>query len=385
MKILFYLPTPGGMTGAPKRMLALARGLRELGMSPVIVSEPNSELLRSARSENIETIELLSTGVLGLREGALFGGGVIFRLRIAFCLLWHQFVFFRLIMRTKPDIIWTRGSKGISFAALGIYLSRRPLVWDIDYELPSRGVIRLLHKSGLWLASKVVFQYRSAEQIFGNELAKLYASKFRVIIPGVNIDALEEKINKGKLHLRSEFQILQVGTICDRKNQLFTIRLASSLSPELKSKVSIYFVGATHSADYEHLLRSKISKAGLSENVKFLGWRTDVAELMLNSDLILMPSKDEGVPNTVQEAMILDTPVLASDSGGIPEIISTNRNGWAFPLTEFDRWVDTLDKLVQSPEHLKEVGKSARSSALLRFGTDTWCKEYALVIKEVIK
>src|SRR5699024_9271849 len=133
----------------------------------------------------------------------------------------------RKLRKHGADVVWIRGSKGIAFAGLGALLSRRPLVWEVDYELPSRGAVRWLHRFGLWAAKRVVLQYSTApDAIFGPDLAARHRHKLQTIIPGIDQPSLEPFRAKRMVKESWEgtpFVILQVGTICDRKNQQLLI------------------------------------------------------------------------------------------------------------------------------------------------------------------
>ena len=72
MKILLYLPSPGGMTGAPRRLLTWAGGWRDLGATPIVATDPASPLILAAGEEGIQTFSIPPVGVLALRSGALF-------------------------------------------------------------------------------------------------------------------------------------------------------------------------------------------------------------------------------------------------------------------------------------------------------------------------
>jgi len=150
MRVFAYMATPSGLTGAPRRLLNLASALREQGIKMCIATQRNSDLFRVAEEQGLDTLQVEPIGVLRQRHGALLGGNAVFRLKALLSLLVLNLGIARKIRRQGADVVWIRGSKGIAFAGLGAILSRCPLVWDVDYELPSRGVVRWLHRLGLW-------------------------------------------------------------------------------------------------------------------------------------------------------------------------------------------------------------------------------------------
>lgn len=107
-----------------------------------IATQRDTDLFRAAEREGVETIVVGPVGVLRQRHGALFGGNIVFRLKALFSLAVQNVGIARGIRKQGADVVWIRSSKGTAFAGMGALLSRRPLVWDVDYELPSRGVVR---------------------------------------------------------------------------------------------------------------------------------------------------------------------------------------------------------------------------------------------------
>lgn len=285
-------------------------------------------------------------------------------------------------------MVWIRGSKGIAFGALGALLSQRPLIWDVDYELPSRGVVRWLHRLGLWASKAVVFQYSAApEAIFGQRLAARYSRKFRTIIPGIDLGSLESVRTIRAQRERSRerpFVVLQVGTVCDRKNQRVIVDALGRLQDKgLAEGVEVWFVGGVFEEGYETDLRQVIASRELNEMVRFLGWRSDVHQLMAEADLLVMPSKDEGVPNAVQEAMAIGLPVVVSEAGGMPEVVSDRETGWILDGEDAEAWAARIQWCLGHAEECEIVGDRGRAYAQQHFGTESWGAEYGQVVKRV--
>ena len=341
-----YMPTPGGLTGAPRRMLTLAKELKSQGVQVCIASDGGSEILCAARQEGIECLVVNPVGRLKKRGVEVFRRGGLSRLWLLVLLLLQNTRILKVVHEVGADVVWLRGSKGILFAGVGSLLSRRPVVWDVDYELPSVGLVRRLHRFGLWLASAVVFQYRRApEVIFGTELASQYRKKFSSIIPGIDLERLpgDRVRDSCPLGVKPPAVILQVGTVCERKNQCFTaevLAIVKELAPDLQFEWHI--AGGPGDETYSEQLRKVISTRELEPFTRFLGWRDDIVSLMSSADLLIMPSQDEGVPNTVQEAMYMGTPVVvstASRSDSASRRLGFCRHNRRLSASSFPPWV----------------------------------------------
>lgn len=390
MRILLYLPTPGGLTGAPRRLLTLASALRENDFDVCIAGDANTELLSRAEELGFETVAVEPIGVLKLRGGALFGGGVIFRLRTGLALLRQNLRFRSKVRASGADLIWIRAGKGIAFAGPGALLSRRPLIWDVDYELPSKGIVRWLHRFGLWSSDAVVYQYAAAaEGIFGKKLADRYRYKSIASLPGIDISGLD--LYRASRHRREKgiddpFVILQVGTLCDRKNQLFLLEALGRLDiTDLSRGVRVWLAGGLSDTEYVERVGCSVKGKGLSSVVELLGWRSDVHSLMTKADLLVMPSKDEGVPNTVQEAMYIGLPVLVSDAGGMPEVVEDGRTGWVVPLGKLEKWSYRLHQCIEGQAEAALIAEAASNYAAERFDMREWGEKYEGIIRRVAR
>src|SRR5690606_4278807 len=115
------------------------------------------------------------------------------------------------------------------------------------------------------------------------------------------------------------------------------------------------------------------------------GWRDDVHQLMAQADLLLMPSKDEGVPNVVQEAMYIGLPVIVSDAGGMPEIIVQGETGWVLPTDSTEPWVKQVSDCIVNRKIVTRVSKFSHKYALENFETTAWAVRYSLALKKAMK
>jgi len=386
IRLIGYMATPGRLTGAPRRLLTLASALRREGIETYIATESGCHLLQVARAKGLNTASVDLVGVLGLRRGALLSGRVGFQLRVFLDLLRQNWRALRCFRRYAADAVWIRGSKGIAFAATGALLSGRPIIWDVDYELPSRGLVRWLHRHALWVSQAVVCQYAAAPQaIFGKRLADRYRARFRTIVPGIDLSGIEALRSKRRCRdaaVGTPFVILQVGTVCDRKNQAFMIEAFQELGQSGGGSGTEFWLAYNEMRCPE--LFDCVEKNGLQGKVKFLGWRDDVRELMAQADVLCMPSKDEGVPNAVQEAMAIGLPVLVSKAGGMPEIVRDGETGWVLEIEDPSDWADRIRWCKQHPDAVAQVGENAAAYACENFQAQSWGRQYAQVIAEVV-
>lgn len=119
-------------------------------------------------------------------------------------------------------------------------------------------------------------------------------------------------------------------------------------------------------ADLEHKARA----LGLGSRVRFLGFRPDVADHIAAADVFALSSVWEGVPLAGQEAVLLGTPVVGTDVGGMRELISNKVSGRLVPPADPAALADALDEVLASPERAAAYTRAATEGLRARFSTE---------------
>jgi glycosyltransferase involved in cell wall biosynthesis len=109
-------------------------------------------------------------------------------------------------------------------------------------------------------------------------------------------------------------------------------------------------------------LAARAEALGIRHVVDFLGHREDVPHLLQQSDLFVLPSRTEAFPNGLLEAMAAGLPVIASDVGGIPELVEHDRNGVLVPVGDAAALADAILRLARDPERAATLGAMARQT-----------------------
>jgi glycosyltransferase involved in cell wall biosynthesis len=99
-------------------------------------------------------------------------------------------------------------------------------------------------------------------------------------------------------------------------------------------------------SSYQHLA----AQLGLEGRVQFLGMVRDMRAFYASCDLLVLPSRSEGCPNIVLEAMAMKVPVVASDTTATREVVTHLRDGFLFPVGDVDRLSDTVELALGAPD-----------------------------------
>ena len=106
---------------------------------------------------------------------------------------------------------------------------------------------------------------------------------------------------------------------------------------------------------------------GIEKSVHFLGKRSDIEDLMSSADLLLLPSENESFGLAALEAMACEVPVVVSNVGGLPEVITDGVEGYLVEPRNVRGMADRAIEILADPALRSEMGKRARKSARERF------------------
>ena len=120
-------------------------------------------------------------------------------------------------------------------------------------------------------------------------------------------------------------------------------------------------------------LESLAGSLAVTDRVEFPGWVApdQVPALLNRAGLVLVPSRREAFGLVALEAMVMGRPVIASDVGGLPEVVVHGRTGILIPPGQVDLFADALDRLLRDPRRAVALGTEGRRVAQERFG---WAK-----------
>lgn len=198
---------------------------------------------------------------------------------------------------------------------------------------------------------------------------KIRESKAITIENGVDITEFDKKTDK--IALRKEIGLSAhdnvIGVVANFrkiKNHLFLLRAFSRLIKEC-SNAKLLLIGKGFKYDLENSeqeIRDFVNEERLDKDVLFLGYRSDVSQLLTIIDIFCLPSLKEGLPISLIEAMAAGLPVVGTDADGIRDVIIPNKNGFLVSIHDVERLKKKLLTLIKD-ESLRHV--FGRESKLL--------------------
>ena len=125
----------------------------------------------------------------------------------------------------------------------------------------------------------------------------------------------------------------------------------------------------------EQRLRTQVKEAGLNDAVIFTGMRRDIPELLAVADVFVSPSQCDPLPTVVLEAMAMRLPVVAFDSGGVPEMVVDNHTGWLVRSNQPAALAQPILELLTHPEEARRMGEHGRLRLEAQFGAAGWVRQ----------
>jgi len=130
-----------------------------------------------------------------------------------------------------------------------------------------------------------------------------------------------------------------------------------------------------------HDLERLAKELNIAQQVRFLGYRTDIADLLATSDFFVLPSLTEGTPLSILEAMMQGLPIVASDVGGIPELVSNGKEGILLPPGDPQLLASAIYTIWRDEPLRLTMGDAALARAAREFTLSQMAQNYDAVYR----
>lgn len=204
------------------------------------------------------------------------------------------------------------------------------------------------------------------------DVVKLPKAKVKLIYNGIDLE-----LYRPKEHVQKETCVIgSVGRMAIVKDQLTLIKAAEVLvteNPELKQILRIVLVG---DGELHSTIQGYIADHSLKDNVELLGARNDVACILQDFDVFVLPSLAEGIPLTILEAMATALPVISTEVGGVPELIENNAQGYLIKPKDVKGLATKIKLYIDKPELMVQHGTSGRKKVEKNFSLQAMTKQY---------
>ncbi|MCE2415458.1 glycosyltransferase [Candidatus Poribacteria bacterium] len=279
-------------------------------------------------------------------------------------LLEKAFALGGIINAFEPDIVHS----WLWYSNFLCGLSRKFGLWrQIPFIASQRGDYHARYrKFRLWLTEKLI--YNAADVLLTNaaqiqrHLHQRYPDKKIFSIPNL-LELPTETWTQPRAGRSNEKLIVCVGRFAPEKGHRYLVEALNVLNRE-EVAWRCTFLGE---GELEAELQARTAEYGLSEWVTFPGFCEDVFSLLLTAEVFVLPSLHESSPNALIEAMGIGMPCIASDVGGIVDLIEDGKNGIRVPSQDPIALAAALHRVLTDPDFASELGRNARLSIQQKF------------------
>lgn len=262
-----------------------------------------------------------------------------------------------LIKRERVDILNTHSSSDSWVATVAARLSRnrpkiirtRHLSTPIGRSLLTRMIYDTLPDAVITTGEEIRYRMISDN---GFKASKIFS-----IPTGVDLERFDPSKVKPILEPKG-FSIGTIGVLRSWKGHRYLVEAVPEI---LKSIPDALFYIVGDGPQYKNIERL-IDELSLKDKVFMLGHREDIPEILSSLDVIVHPSyANEGVPQSVLQALAVERPVIATDAGAIKEAIIDGETGFLIPPRRVDEIVTKVIRLYKDPDLRKVLGRKGRS------------------------
>jgi glycosyltransferase involved in cell wall biosynthesis len=155
------------------------------------------------------------------------------------------------------------------------------------------------------------------------------------------------------------------------------IRAAARIKGRTPDLRVVFIGGAREIRDFRTLAETE----GVSDIVLFAGYRADARRLMQAMDIVVLPTRLEGSPYAILEAMAAGKPVVASRIGGVPELVVDGATGRLFPMDDVAALAAALTELLEDPKKRAAMGAAGRARVEKYFSQTVMLERMAALYK----
>jgi glycosyltransferase involved in cell wall biosynthesis len=318
-KAAIQLISTGGVYGAERALLELAAYLSDHGWESHVVALEGrgaAELTKRAVAQGLYAQAFVPEGRLGLLPMAS-------RLR-------------RLLARYPHAVVHCHGYKAdILVSWLGVHRRLACLATCHNWISETRklALLEALDKRALRHFDHVV----AVSSAIARELVDhgVSAQRVSVIDNGISVPYRDDGAKSG---VRGEFDIptdgkliVQIGRLARSKRIDLLLGAVARLPENLQTHVLLVGEG-----DQGEALVSLSRQYRLEQRVHFCGYRNDIGRLLAAADLMVLSSEREGFPIVILEAMAMRCPIVATNVGSIPSVLSDGHDAWLVPANDLD-------------------------------------------------
>jgi len=306
---LFQIDSGKEWRGGQRQSFFLVRELKRKGYPCRFYVQPNSPLYKKAEQADLPVFPLK------VRSEA----DVLAVLKLS-----------RQMKKAKCVLVHSHDAHGAAVSALAAYRAKIPLrviSRRVDFPLKNNYFSKIKYRKDI---DMIIAISKGVKKVLVS--SGIDKKKIKVVPSGIDYTPFENVSSKDYLHRelgfnKDDFLVGIVAHLADHKGHKYLIEAAGILKKKAPS-IKLIIVGK---GPLRIELDQQVKKLGVEDIVLFLGFREDVPQIMASLDLFVLSSYLEGLGTSIMDAMASHLPVVATEVGGIPELVTHEKTGLLVP------------------------------------------------------
>lgn len=357
--------------GAEEHALSILSSIRAYGFDPFLAA-PNE--LIAAMEPRLSEAGVQSIGLeFSSRLDVLSGARLLRFIRRENIALLHCHLFNASLV--GAGIARMAGVDGVIETCHG------PEVWRMGKGL--RGSFWVDRQIGRMIDVYIAVSHAAARHLIENK--RVPKSKIRVIHNGRELsrfnsaDVVRRRAIRDSLGLGDEPTVLTVARLDEQKGHRHLIDALAKVASRRPSVVALL----AGEGPLEASLRGQCEALGVTERVKFLGYRGDVPELFAAADVVVLPSLYEGLPLVAIEALAAARPLVATEVDGTPEVVTNEKTGLLVAPANPVALAAAIERVFDNPELASRLASSGRDFVHENFAVQRQIEQTAALYSEL--
>jgi len=351
-RFILFSDSSRNIGGQELQALQQMRTLNQAGYQTLLLAKPGSAILARATSEGLEKLEMPFRNAFHIPS---------------FIKIW------KLVNTQRPSAIICHGSHDAIICALVGKLTR----WFGNGSIPVLRVKTFQHGYPLPFAYNYLFSKTITPSQFLREKFLVNQSinpeKIEVLYPGIDFSGLDQEVHVLPDHVQAWLDdhpgpVISHGAILRGEKGHGVILKA--LVEVKKFFPNVRYLIAGEGQD-RPLLEAEITDLNLVDNVLLTGILQKIAPLLKISDVAVLPSLIEPLGMFQIEAQYLETPTIASKTGGIPETLLDQKTGLLVRSGDVEQWAKAIIWMLSNPGAGQEMAKQGKQFVQNKFSLET--------------
>ena len=260
----------------------------------------------------------------------------------------------KLMCRVRPEIVAFNTPRAILMGNLASRLAgvrARIIFRRVNFPLRKNPITRLKYN---WGIQRIVAISESIRRQL--ESGGVPAARIRTIYEGMDLSRFPKREFRDPRKMGEPVVVGTVTHLSEEKGLKYLIEAAARI-PKVQSLYRFVIVG---DGDCRSALERQVEQLGLKDCFLFAGFQNRPALYLKTFDLFVLPSLSEGLSSAILAAMASSLAVIASNIGGIPELVRPGENGLLVPPADADLLAAAIQQLANDPERAFRMGQQGR-------------------------